>query len=273
MLGMVDPDQIQQVLLNLVNNSAQAMKETTSRQIVMGSRCDGKSIFFWVKDTGCGIPAGVASRIFEPFFTTKGEELGNGLGLSISSGIIKEHGGEILLESEEGIGTTMTVRLPIITKMEVNQTQAMENEHERHIIPNQKVLVVDDEESIALLIAEYLQSVGYDPVVCLNGTSALERIMADSFDIIISDVRMPDVDGMTIFSELEKQRPDLTNRFILATGDVTNQEIRHFANNHNLPVIQKPFTKKQVLDVVFDVVSTHEENAQSHAHPPSIHDR
>ncbi len=264
---MVDPDQIQQVLLNLVNNSAQAMKDSGLRQITMGSSSDDKSIDFWVKDTGCGIPAGVTPRIFEPFFTTKGDDLGNGLGLSISSGIIKEHGGEILLESEEGKGTTMTIRLPIITRIESSQAQTINTEPEIHILSHQRVLVVDDEEVIASLIAEYLESAGYRPVVCTNGTSALEQLKEDSFDLVISDVRMPDVDGMTIFREVKQQRPQLASRFILATGDVTNKDIRQFAENHKLPVIQKPFTKKEVLEAVFGVASMHLGNSQEHELP------
>ncbi|KXK36145.1 MAG: Sensor histidine kinase RcsC [bacterium] len=247
---LLDSDQIQQVLLNLVNNSAQAMGSDGLRQITLGSHFDEDSVYFFVRDTGCGIPESVASRIFEPFFTTKEGDSGNGLGLSISSGIIKEHGGEMLLESQEGIGTTMTVRLPRTNRPEVLSAERKEVIPAPQAVSDQRILVVDDEEPIALLVAEYLDSMGSEVHVCTSGKQALERIDSEAFTLILSDVRMPDVDGFTVFKEVEKHRPELVRRFALMTGDVTNKEIRKFAEDHGLPILHKPFTKQEVLETL-----------------------
>lgn len=220
------------------------------RQITLGSHFDEDSVYFFVRDTGCGIPESVASRIFEPFFTTKEGDSGNGLGLSISSGIIKEHGGEMLLESQEGIGTTMTVRLPRTNRPEVLSAERKEVIPAPQAVSDQRILVVDDEEPIALLVAEYLDSMGSEVHVCTSGKQALERIDSEAFTLILSDVRMPDVDGFTVFKEVEKHRPELVRRFALMTGDVTNKEIRKFAEDHGLPILHKPFTKQEVLETL-----------------------
>jgi signal transduction histidine kinase/CheY-like chemotaxis protein len=252
---MLDPDQIQQVLLNLVNNAAQAMRKDGPHKITIGSRYDETHVYFWVEDTGTGIPDSIKAQIFEPFFTTKEGDSGTGLGLSITLGIIKEHGGEIDLVSELGKGTTMTIRLPIIYQSEASGSAEKQKEAVQPVVPDQKVLVVDDEEPIADLIAEFLMSVGYTVVVCTNGTEALQKIMSETFDLVISDVKIPDIDGFTIYGEVKKHRPNLTKRFILATGDITNQEIQQFGVTHSLQIIPKPFHKEYVLKTVFETLS------------------
>ena len=108
-----DPQKLQQVILNIIANAEYAMEGRESRVLTVATRVDGVHAVVTAKDTGRGMPAEVRHRIFEPFFTTKAEGLGTGLGLSVSYGIIQAHGGTIDVQSEVGVGTTVTITLPI----------------------------------------------------------------------------------------------------------------------------------------------------------------
>jgi two-component system NtrC family sensor kinase len=184
----IDPNQIQQVFVNLINNAAQAIA-STGRPGTIAVRArrwlDGVAVD--VIDDGPGMPENLATQVFEPFFTTKAEGEGTGLGLSISQGIVKEHGGRIMLASEEGKGSTFTVQLPLSTRSPTPPADPAARAPTKRL----RVLVVDDEPHILHYMRATLEAWGHLPVVASDGEEALARATAEPFDLIISDLRMP----------------------------------------------------------------------------------
>jgi two-component system, cell cycle sensor histidine kinase and response regulator CckA len=191
-----------------------------------------------VSDTGEGIDPAIKDKIFDPFFTTKKSGEGTGLGLSVVYGIVKDHGGIIIVESEPGKGTVFTIYLPLILADE-ELTRP-----EKVSLPQGKghILYVDDEEAIASLGREMLSSLGYNVTVHLRSRDALEAFRAhpERFDLVITDMTMPHMTGTNMAREMLKIRPGLP--IILTTGfsEGINEEeskkigIREF--------LMKPFT-------------------------------
>jgi signal transduction histidine kinase len=250
----VDADQLQQVLLNFVNNAAQAMKPEGVRRITIGSERVEGSIHLWVADTGQGITDGVRKRIFEPFFSTKGTKTNTGLGLSISYGIVKEHGGDIRVESVEGEGTRMTVILPVLETL-VEPSEGSGREASRFPqVEDKTALIVDDEPNIAELVEEILGSVGFEVEVLTRGRDALERLTEKYFDLVICDIRMPDLSGQEVYRTVRERRPDMADKFIMISGDIADPQARLFSNQHQIKLVAKPFGKKQLLEGVFEVI-------------------
>ncbi len=249
---MVDTDQIQQVLLNMVNNSAQAIAEGQSGMIEIGTREEGDWLYVWVKDNGKGIPADNLKRIFDPFFSTKGGKTNNGLGLSISYGIIKEHGGDILVESKLDQGTSMTIQLPIVHALsETNSKNSEETRQDFPQVENRRALVVDDEANIASLLQEILGYVGFETDIANSGKEALHKLLDNDYEVVICDLRMPEMDGQNIYREICHSHPSLKDRFILTTGDVADPNAKQFAERNDIQLVPKPFTRQGILEAVF----------------------
>jgi signal transduction histidine kinase/ActR/RegA family two-component response regulator len=251
---MIDVDQIQQVLLNLVNNAVQALGDDGPRQIEIGTRRSGDKIELWVSDSGHGIPEPVLDRIFDPFFSTKAGKTNTGLGLSISYGIVKEHGGEIRVESAEGKGTRMTVVLPIVSRpVSVEKADDVDMSI-FECVRRRSAYVVDDEPAVAELVAMIMGMAGFQVGVSTEGTKAVEALSKGDYDIIICDLRMPDLDGKELYRRLIQSKPECANRFVFTTGDVADPEAQEFADQHQVQFIAKPFTQKQLLQAVYEVL-------------------
>lgn len=247
----VDPNQIQQVFVNLINNAAQAIASTgRPGTIVVRVRrwLDGVAID--VMDNGPGMSETLATQVFEPFFTTKAEGEGTGLGLSISQGIVKEHGGRIMLSSEEGKGSTFTVQLPLSTRSILPPTDASTRAPTKRL----RVLVVDDEPHILHYMRATLEAWGHIPVVAGDGGEALARISRESFDLIISDLRMPRFDGREFYQELARRDPALAGRLVFSTGDTVRGDTLAFLETLDRPYLHKPFSLAELRTLLADVV-------------------
>ncbi len=219
-LAVADATQIHQVLLNLCTNAWHAMGDEggvleVSLEAVDGAEGApaGPHVHLAVRDTGCGIPAGVLERIFEPFFTTKPVGEGTGLGLSAVHGIVRGHGGVVTVESEPGAGSTFHVYLPL----SAGQATADRTE-EPPPRGTERVLFVDDEEAIADLGRQSLESLGYRVTATTSSLEALELFRRDphAFDVVVTDQTMPELTGANLARELLTLRPDLP--IVLCTG-------------------------------------------------------
>jgi signal transduction histidine kinase/CheY-like chemotaxis protein len=254
-LTAADSDQIQQVVLNLVNNSAQAMRDDRPKIIVIGSSREEGWVHLWVEDTGKGIPEEITGRIFEPFFSTKGEQTNTGLGLNISSGIVKEHGGEILVDSKVGRGTRMTVRLPIASVLVEEDSPPSTNGKKAYPkVTDRKALVVDDEPPIAELMEEILTDAGFTVESFTNGMDALENLGKFDYDLVVTDIRMPHIDGQKLYLRMREDKNRMIGKFIMTSGDVADPQVRLFASTNRIPLLAKPFRKDQFLDAIFGEV-------------------
>lgn len=243
----VNGNQIKQVFVNLINNAAQAMAGSGrgGRIWVTARRwLDGVAVS--VADDGPGIPDEIAARVFEPFFTTKAEGEGTGLGLSICQGILTEHGGRISLEPTPGGGATFTVELPggpRAARPTPPPSPAITGEPLR-------ILVVDDEPHILHYMRATLESWGHTVELASDGSHALERALAQPFDVIICDLRMPRLGGREMYGSLAQEHPEVAERIIFATGDTVRGDTLHFLESLGRPYLHKPFTLAELRGVL-----------------------
>jgi len=252
----VDAQQIQQVLVNLVVNAEQAMAAAgRPGQLAVATRSAGSAVEIRVNDNGCGIPSEHLDRVFDPFFTTKAPGEGTGLGLSVSYGIVRDHGGEIRIESRLGEGTTFIVLLPL-----GQPPRAPEGPRPASgcRLPTRRWLVVDDEPVALDVLQHALGSVGQYGEVAGSGHEALQRLAAESFDYVVVDIRMPEMDGATLKALIEERLPELRGRVIYCTGDTANPTTRALLHSSALPTIEKPFRAEDVEGAVRRLVAAAE---------------
>lgn len=225
-----DSSQMHQMLLNLVENALRAMQKTGGTltvvleevqvaQLRIGPQArlePGAYVRLMVQDTGEGMPPDIQERIFDPFFTTKELGTGCGMGLAVVHGITTAHGGAIFVDSALGAGTTVEIYLPIIPSL--NATSASPNAEEPLPQGHECVLFVDDEESLARFGGEMLESLGYYAVVRMSASEALQafQMAPQRFDLLITDVTMPNVGGIALAKDCRLLRPDLP--IILCSG-------------------------------------------------------
>jgi two-component system NtrC family sensor kinase len=245
----LNPNQIQQVFVNLLQNAAQAVAGTGREGTVrLRARRWLDGVAVEVADDGPGMSPEVATHVFEPFYTTKPEGQGTGLGLSISQGIIKEHGGRITLATAPGMGSTFTVELP----GRVRATPPPEEPVAAPMPPPLRVLVVDDEPHILHYIRATLEAWGHQVTTAADGLEGLERAVAEPFDLIISDLRMPRAGGREFFAELERRAPHAARRVAFSTGDTVRGDTLAFLESQGRPCLQKPFSLAELRALLRD---------------------
>jgi len=250
-----DPDQLHQVVVNLITNAHQAMSEVPPpRCLTCITRYDPERarVILETTDTGPGIPPEIAARIFEPFFTTKPPGAGTGLGLSLCKGIVERHGGTIWVESQPGQGAIFRIELPV-------EAPAVATPITRPIetpLPLQAVaiLVVDDEPTVAGVLAEMLSLDGHQVEIATNGVMALDKLQERSYDLILSDLRMPELDGPGLYRELASRHPKLLRHIIFLTGDALSPQVQTFLEQTQVPSLHKPFTLEGLRRVIHQVL-------------------
>jgi len=246
----LNPNQIQQVFVNLIQNAAHAIAATgRPGTIRLRARRWMDGVAVDVVDDGIGMSAEIAEHVFEPFFTTKPEHQGTGLGLSICHGIIKEHGGRITLSTEPGQGSTFTVELPGRVRGTIQAPEPIPDIAERSI----RVLVVDDEPHILHYIRATLEAWGHSVTTASDGLEGLERAIAEPFDLIISDLRMPRAGGREFYAELERRSPEAAGRVAFSTGDTVRGDTLAFLESRRRPCLQKPFSLAELRNLLRDV--------------------
>ncbi|MGB2695373.1 MAG: ATP-binding protein [Dehalococcoidia bacterium] len=254
---MVDADQIQQVFLNLITNAEQAMLASKDAgKLIVRSRNDGDQLRVIFQDDGPGMEPETLRRIFDPFFTTKQTGEGTGLGLTICYGIIDEHGGRIWAESQPGRGTTFFIELPVLQGSA--RPAAVPEEEQASTVTGRSVLVVDDEASIQRLLGSILQMDGHHVDTARNGVEALEYISRRRYDVIITDIKMPDMDGRELYQRLLEHDRAMAGRTIFITGDTVSPETRKFLQDVRNPCLAKPFRVRDVRDTITQVLEQHD---------------
>jgi two-component system NtrC family sensor kinase len=247
----IDPNQIQQVFVNLINNAAQAIASTgRPGNILVRARRWMDGVAIDVMDDGPGMSESLAAQVFEPFFTTKAEGEGTGLGLSISQGIVKEHGGRIMLSTEEGRGSTFTVQLPLSTRAAAPPADLGARAPTHRL----RVLVVDDEPHILHYMRATLEAWGHIPVVASDGEEALAQAAREQFDLIISDLRMPRFGGREFYAALLSQNPAMAARLVFSTGDTVRGDTLTFLESLDRPYLHKPFSLAELRALLAEVV-------------------
>jgi len=245
---LVDFHQIQQVFINIINNAHQAMLDAHGKgRLILRTERAGDRIRVSFIDDGPGIPEEKVGKIFDPFFTTKEPGKGTGLGLSLSYGIIRDHEGRITATSTPGRGATFVVELPIrqpAAAVAAAPSKVLPPRADG--VPRKRILVVDDEEVILELLGAILQAEGHEVETARNGRLAIEKIKSDHFDLIISDLKMPDIGGQGLWESVRAIDPDLSRRMIFSTGDTVNPATLAFFRKAGNLVLSKPFRIEEV---------------------------
>jgi PAS domain S-box-containing protein len=253
-----DQHQLHQVVVNLVVNAHQAMREVAGPRrltVATGVSAGGGLVWLEVQDTGPGVAEELKAQIFEPFFTTKPPGVGTGLGLSLCQGIVEGHGGRIGLVPRQGTGAVFRVELPV--EGPEGTTVAVATEPPR-VIRGARILVVDDEPGIAGVLTEVLEMDGHAVETVGNGEAALGKLALGGYELILSDIRMPELDGPSLYRELERRDPRLLRRMIFLTGDTLSPVTREFLEKTEAPCLSKPFALSDVRDIVQRVLRTQE---------------
>ena len=254
-----DGHQVQQVLLNLIINAEQAMLSANGRGIIVVRTwhdADQECVVLEINDDGPGIPDDLQPKIFDPFFTTKEVGKGTGLGLTVAYAIVQEHGGRIRLESRPNAGASFYVELPVtgaqLPPAQVSRARAPESSE---TFTGAAILVVEDEMALATAVLEALRDAGYTVQHAQDGEDALAKVAAQSFDLVLCDLKMPRLDGTAFFERLETAAPGLIKRVIFVTGDVAGTAAEKFLVESGCRWLAKPFRLGDLLKVVRDGLS------------------
>ncbi|USO02827.1 MAG: response regulator [Alphaproteobacteria bacterium] len=256
-----DLGQLEQVIINLAVNARDAMGYSgklnisienyqATKELCMGhdTMPKGDYVTISMQDTGCGIPSENLPHIFEPFFTTKQIGSGTGLGLSTVYGIMKQTGGFISVKSEVDHGTTFTLYLPSTSETVVMPQQ------KKNIIDltgNERILLVEDEDAVRTFTARALRDKGYVVSEASSGRDALNATKNETFDLVVTDVVMPDIDGPTFVKRMREENPNVKVVFISGYSD-ESLDYSFLADGHMTTFLPKPFTIKDLATKVKD---------------------
>ena len=261
----IDADRIQidQVLMNLVTNAAYAMGSKAGEIRIATRGCqaslseDGPSdkgkrpcVLISVTDNGTGMDAETQQRLFEPFFTTKPVGEGTGLGLSVVQGIVKGHGGKIVVDSTLGVGTRFDIYFPIaqakgLSTPAVSTTATMPSlEHKG------RVLYIDDDEALVFLMKRLLKKSGHEVTAFVCAEEALEllRTTDQHFDVVISDYNMPGANGIDVLREVDSLRPGMPAALI--SGCITDTMREEAAKVNVTEIVFKPDSAQELVEAI-----------------------
>ncbi|MBI3450883.1 MAG: response regulator [Acidobacteria bacterium] len=242
---------LQQVFVNIIHNARQAMKQKGGGGLLtIVTRSTGQTCSAEITDTGPGIPAESLRKIFDPFFSTKPVGEGTGLGLSIAYGTVQEHGGTIHARSRVGSGTTFVIEIPAGAPVAEAQPPAHAEAIEAGPIPSRRILVVEDELSLADMMCEALSAEGHHVESAADGNAAREMLSGARYDLIISDMKMPTMGGRELYDTVLEMDPDLARRIIFSTGDSVSAETQAFFQKIGNPYLTKPFNLSDLYRLV-----------------------
>ena len=246
-----DEGRLSQVLINLLVNAADAIPEGRRGNITISMEGQEEEVWLEVRDDGDGMPQHVQKRLFDPFFTTKAPGVGTGLGLSISRRIIERFGGSMGFESQEGEGSSFLLKFPLTAAKSpeiIQETKVLQRKH------RYRLLLIDDEDPIRRQISRLL-SEDFVVQTAACGRTALAMVREDStYDLILSDLVMPDGSGMDIYRWLEFQAPHLCKKIVYLTGGAYDEKIRSFLQSIPNLVMEKPIQPKPFLHSILKLL-------------------
>ncbi len=264
---VLDPGQLEQVLMNLAVNARDAMPTggrltIETRMVTIGedgervatNTVPGRYAVLRVADTGCGMTAEVREKIFEPFFTTKGIGKGTGLGLAVVHGIVQQSGGKITVDSTVGVGTTFQILLPAV---KVENREAPMRESAEVTRGTETVLVVEDEDAVRTLVQVALEAQGYRVLSASGGREARELLATNltSVDLLVTDVIMPELSGPDLAVALRAEHPGL--RVLYMSGYTDDALDRFGLHGTKDQFLQKPFSPLSLARKVREVLDHH----------------
>jgi PAS domain S-box-containing protein len=248
-------DQLHQVFLNLIVNAQQAMEtQALPRRLRVVSDLHEDHIRVRIVDNGPGISLAIRSRIFDPYFTTKPPGGGTGVGLAVSLGIVESHGGSLTVECPPEGGAVFQVLLP-------NEIADAQADPQRGAVPESanfkgpRLLIVDDEPEVGALLADILRRDAAAIEVAGSGQEALRLLAKRDYDAILTDLRMPEMDGPELYRQIEKRWRERARLVVFITGDALSPTVQTFLAGTGQPYLEKPFAPAEVRKIVHDIVA------------------
>jgi signal transduction histidine kinase/CheY-like chemotaxis protein len=243
-----------QVITNILINAAHAIREVERQvhRVRVSIRADDEYVAISISDTGPGIPPESIERIFDPFFTTKRESVGTGLGLSISRSILQKLDGDLIVESVHGVGATFIALIPLPDKQAIRDAYLYSSPSISitAITERATIMVVDDDERVLRAYSRVLRN-GYDVILASDGQEAIDLLSSGSRpDVLISDLLLPEVDGVELFQWLESQRPTLARATIFVSAATTVPHYAEFCQKLSNPILEKPVSKERLLSAI-----------------------
>jgi len=241
-----NPSELREVLTNIIKNSLDAMPE--GGNIFIKSSLDHRSVVLSISDSGHGMSKEVREKVFDPFFTTKGPQR-IGLGMSVSYGIIKRHQGDITIQSVEGKGTSVILKLPIAQGMSEKEKAPSPINKEKKA----RILVIDDEEEVRKVLCELLQTVGHEVVIASNGEEGLKLFKNRIFDMVFTDLGMSGISGWEVSKKVKELNPQMPVALITGWEVQLDEEKKR---THGVDfILSKPFKIDQVTKLVQEGIS------------------
>lgn len=277
-LVLGDFSRLQQILINLIANSQHAIMQQAAEGIIRlrTRHLAGNRVLLEVSDDGPGIPDAILGRIFDPFFTTKPEGEGTGLGLSVALAIVREHGGHVHVQSQPSGGAVFTLDFPAYSsnsrlaerrKSRAEQVtgearlEAESGQPEAHASsPNgrnnrPRVLILEDEPTVARLIADVLEEEGCRVDILLDSREAMQRATTRRYDLAVCDMKMPGIGGQDFYEALVRSGNPLRDRLLFVTGDVIAAQTHAFLRRSQRPHVAKPFRVEELTQKVRQVLA------------------
>lgn len=259
-----DRNQLEQIIMNLVVNAqdaisgkglitietALAILDDEYSQMHVGVKA-GRYLMLTVSDDGGGMDKETQQHLFEPFFTTKGVGHGTGLGLSTVYGIVKQHGGSIWVYSEKGIGSTFKLYFPAVDEQPTKEVIAVVKK--TRIQTTYNILLVEDNEMVKKVTCELLEDAGFKVVAVDGPKQALQKCHESSFELLLSDVIMPDMTGPELHTKILQSNPGL--KVLYMSGYSSNVISNHGVLDEGICFIQKPFTLDDLMKKIEDVLN------------------
>lgn len=270
--ALVNAGQIRQVLHNLISNSAQAIQEEKERGwigITVAS-AEAHWLDVTVEDDGPGIPDEVLDQVMSPFFTTKVMGKGTGLGLSVCRDIVESSGGEIQIrnrDAEDQTGSTRADGVRVSIRSPAGPAGKVAEEIESgsiapspEVTGSARILIIDDDVAVASTLKRLVERLGHAAEVAHRAEAALNRIKnGESLDLILSDLKMPGAGGEGLYRELERLRPELLDRLVFMSGDLTPEADHDFLREGSCATLEKPFTRERLRDTLESALKRRQE--------------
>lgn len=240
---------LQQVLVNLLNNARDAIRESVDKVITVSLKKENNFVKILVSDNGPSISTELEQKIFDPFFTTKEVNQGTGIGLALVVSIVKEHSGEVSLDRTHSSGATFVISLPITTNTEIKRQEKNQTLDHEEVELRGHVLIVDDEEGIRELLKDLFEDWGLKVTTANSGQDALEifRVHKQSLSLIISDIQMPLMNGIELF-QLLRSREKYQGSFLFITGGQQHEVSQYLQEADG--ILTKPFEKNEIFRIV-----------------------
>jgi len=246
-------DQLHQVFLNLIVNAQQAMEgRPVPRRLRISSDLQQDHVRVRIADNGPGIAPAIRSRIFDPYFTTKPPGGGTGVGLAVSLGIVESHNGSLTVDCPAEGGAVFQVLLPI--ELREHRAEPQPEPAAESVSPEgPRLLIVDDEPEVGGLLADILRREASRIDIAASGQEALKLLGRREYDAILTDLRMPEMDGPELYRQIEQRWPQRARQVIFVTGDALSPTVQTFLSGTGQPYLEKPFAPAEVRAIVLEL--------------------